>query len=197
MQLILKLQENLAVNQLAIERNTIRLPNAYANYYRYNDAQEVDFLKRQIQAAEQRLDWFEPLLEYPLLEQITEIESILVQSRHFFTHTSYQNLERDWLWSIDQIGNLNQSQDLVYRLATRLQCLIENWPFLLSAYELIKQIVRIDSSEKQRELVGQFVNYWETLWCVLPKLESLDADFQGRNALQWLVELESQIEVNT
>lgn len=197
MQLLLRLQENLAVNQLAITRNTERLPHAIANCYRYNNTQSVDFLKQQIQQAEERLDWFEPLLEYPLLKQITEMETILVQSRNFFTDTSYQNLPRDWLWSIDQIGNLNQPQDLVYRLATRLQWLLEDWPSLLSAYELIKQIVRMDTSEKQRELVGQFVNYWETLWCVLPKLESLDADSQVKNALQWLIELESKIEVNT
>lgn len=196
MQLILRLQENLAVNQLAITRNTERLPHALANCYRYNNTQPVDLLKQQIQQAEERLDWFEPLLEYPLLEKVTEIEIILVQYRNFFTDTNYQYLQKQWLWSIDQIGDFNQPQDLIYRLASRLQWLLKDWLSLLSAYELIKEIVRMDSSKKQIKLVEQFVNYWETLWYVIPNLESLDADYQVQNALQWLIDLESKIEVN-
>lgn len=192
MQLILKLQENLAVNQLAIERNTTRLPFAYANYYRYNNSQEVDFLKRQIQTAEQRLDWFEPLLEFPILQQFTEIETTLIQSRRFFTDAGCQQLILQWLQAVDRIGDLNQPQELIYQFAIRLKLLFQSWSSLSKTYQQIEEIVNAGPEENQKNLLTQFQMNWEKLWCYLPDLESLDADLAIGNALQNL----SQLEVN-
>jgi hypothetical protein len=199
MQLLLRLQENLAVNQLAITRNTERLPHAIANYYlshRYTTSLLVETLKQQIQQAEERLDWFEPLLEPPLLEQITDIEAVLVQSRCFFTDARYYQLQKQWLWAVDQIGDLAQPQELVYRLATRLQWLLNDWSYLSTTYQQIEEIVSADPEEKYRNLLEDFQMYWETLWCNLSDLESLDADFEVRDAIQNLTQLERKVEVN-
>jgi hypothetical protein len=180
MALLLLLQDNLAVQRLAIQRARVSLPHALTAYRLQGTSPEP--LLRECRLAQDRLAWFEP--HQPTL---ATIDNWLGDSVFFFA--SEFELRQQWHQTLDCIGDLTYPQASLALLSRRLTQVANNQRLIARAWLSVSEQLR--QAEESPSLYT-FGDAWRTLWLAMPDLTTPALDVPILNALHTLATLTQQ-----
>lgn len=180
------IQESLETLRYSIQRNEKRLPMAIAHSYLEGNSHTAEQHIQQIQAAKERLEWFEPHL--PLVEAV---EAFLVELPSTSQH---QFVQQQWKATLGQIGDLTVPQSVIQQLASRCDLLYLGWSFIAETFTQMKHLraLEYESSTLENCFQSFFIHY-EDLWRNFFELNNPATEDSIKNSIHKIAQIQIQV----